>query len=94
MNLNLFFFKAVTVAQNVNAAGYVECCAKTRWNIDRVFRAAAEAILAKDDPKMQEQNAKHNSVLRRFSRFTTNEKNHSGLKRASIFSFVVASNNV
>lgn len=82
------------VAQSVGAGGYVECCAKTRWNVDRVFKAAAEAILGKDDLKEEQNYTKHSSVLRRFSKLTSNEKGHSGLKRGSIFSFVVGSNNV
>jgi hypothetical protein len=79
------------VAQSIGAKAYVECCAKTRWNIDRVFRAAADAILTKDDEKTQQLHTKHNSVLRRFSKLAT-ERNHSSLKRGSIFSFVVGSN--
>ncbi len=79
------------MAQSIGAKAYVECCAKTRWNIDRVFRAAADAILTKDDEKTQQLHTKHNSVLRRFSKLAT-ERNHSSLKRGSIFSFVVGSN--
>ena len=83
--------KAETVSRTIGAKTYVECCAKTRWNVDRVFRAAAEAILTKDEEKQELLHTKHNSVLRRFSRLTT-DKNHSSLKRGSIFSFVVGSN--
>ena len=79
------------MSQSIGAKTYVECCAKTRWNVDRVFREAADAILTKDDEKQELLHTKHNSVLRRFSRLTT-DKNHSSLKRGSIFSFVVGSN--
>ncbi|XP_028413642.1 GTP-binding protein rhoA-like [Dendronephthya gigantea] len=84
--------KAEKVSQNIGAKAYVECCAKTRWNVDHVFKAAAEAILTKDDQKTELLHSKHNhSVLRRFSRLAT-DKHHSSSKRGSIFSFVVGSN--
>lgn len=64
--------QAVSVAQSVGARGYVECCAKTRWNVKEVFKSAADAILHKDDKedgKSPEETNKSQSVLRRFSWF-------------------------
>lgn len=64
--------KATTIAQVIGARDYVECCAKTRWNIKQVFKEAADAILSKDESK---ETTKPNSMLRRFSRFA---RRHSG----------------
>lgn len=64
--------QAVSVAQSTGARGYVECCAKTRWNVKEVFKSAADAILHKDDKedgKSPEETNKSQSVLRRFSWF-------------------------
>lgn len=49
----------------MGAREYVECCAKTRWNVEEVFKAAAEAIVQKDEEKV----VKPQSMLRRISRF-------------------------
>ena len=65
--------QAVSVAQSIGARDYVECCAKTRWNVKEVFKSAADAILHKDDKedgKSPEETNKSQSVLRRFSWFT------------------------
>ena len=61
-------FQAISVAQSIMARDYIECCAKTRWNVKEVFRSAADAILHKDDDKVEE--TKSQSVLRKFSWFT------------------------
>lgn len=88
--------KAVSVAQSIMARDYVECCAKTRWNVYTVFKSAAEAILHKEDEKLEE--TKSQSVLRRFSWFTrrssgsditdchTVARSVSGNRRLSLFS--------
>lgn len=64
----MFGFQAISVAQSTMARDYVECCAKTRWNVKEVFKSAADAILHKDDDKVEE--TKSQSVLRKFSWFT------------------------
>lgn len=52
------------------ARDYVECCAKTRWNVKEVFKSAADAILHKDDKdEGKEETNKSQSVLRKFSWF-------------------------
>lgn len=88
--------KAVSVAQSIMARDYVECCAKTRWNVRNVFKSAAEAILHKDDEKVEE--TKSQSVLRKFSWFGrrssgsdiadchTVARSVSGNRRLSLFS--------
>lgn len=63
-----FCLQAVSVAQSIMAREYVECCAKTRWNVKEVFKSAADAILRKDDYKVEE--AKSQSTRRKFSWFT------------------------
>ena len=78
------------------ARDYIECCAKTRWNIKEVFRGAADAILHKDDPKGGE--SKPPSMLRKFPWFTRRpsaldmsdynsvSRTVSGSRRLSLFS--------
>ena len=68
INVLMLGFQAISVAQSTMARDYVECCAKTRWNVKEVFKSAADAILHKDDDKVEE--TKSQSVLRRFSWFT------------------------
>lgn len=90
--------QAVSVAQSITARDYVECCAKTRWNVKEVFKSAACAILHKDDEKVPEDTNKSQSVLRRFSWFhrrssgsdindcNTVARSVSGNRRLSLFS--------
>ncbi|XP_020904055.1 ras-like GTP-binding protein rhoA isoform X3 [Exaiptasia diaphana] len=59
--------KAVSTAQCIGAKAYVECCAKTRWNIKQVFQEAADAIVSKEEAS--EPTSKPPSMLRRISRF-------------------------
>ncbi|KAK3749562.1 hypothetical protein QZH41_019707 [Actinostola sp. cb2023] len=59
--------KAFSTAQCIGAKEYVECCAKTRWNIKQVFKVAADAIVSKEEAT--EPTTKPPSMLRRFSRF-------------------------
>ena len=78
------------------ARDYVECCAKTRWNVKEVFKSAADAILNKNGEKVDD--LKSQSVLRRFSWFTrrssgsdindcsTVPRSPSGSRRLSLFS--------
>ncbi|XP_031558882.1 GTP-binding protein RHO1-like [Actinia tenebrosa] len=90
--------KAISTAQSIGAKDYVECCAKTRWNIKEVFKGAADAILCKEE---NTEVVKPQSMLRRFSRFarrssaadaTANDCNSvalsfaSGPRRLSLFS--------
>lgn len=88
--------KAISVAQSTMARDYVECCAKTRWNVKEVFKSAADAILNKNGEKVDD--LKSQSVLRRFSWFTrrssgsdindcsTVPRSPSGSRRLSLFS--------
>ena len=64
------------------ARDYVECCAKTRWNVKEVFKSAADAILHKDDKdegKAPEEINKSSSVLRKFSWFTRRSSSGSDI---------------
>lgn len=84
--------QAVSVAQSIGARDYVECCAKTRWNVKEVFKSAADAILHKDDKedgKSPEETNKSQSVLRRFSWF--NRRSSSGSADISDCNTVVRS---
>lgn len=90
--------QAISMAQSIAARDYVECCAKTRWNVKEVFKSAAVAILHKDDEKAPEDTNKSQSVLRRFSWFhrrssgsdlndcNTVARSVSGGRRRSLFS--------
>lgn len=60
--------KALDVAHSTMARDYIECCAKTRWNVKEVFKSAADAILFKNDDKVDE--IKSQSVLKKFSWFS------------------------
>lgn len=87
--------KAISVAQSVMARDYVECCAKTRWNVKEVFKSAADAILHKNDDVEE---TKSQSVLRKFSWFSrrssgsdisdfnTPPRSPTGRRRLSLFS--------
>ncbi|XP_015759948.1 PREDICTED: GTP-binding protein Rho1-like, partial [Acropora digitifera] len=61
-------FQALDVAHSTMARDYIECCAKTRWNVKEVFKSAADAILFKNDDKVDE--IKSQSVLKKFSWFS------------------------
>ena len=81
------------------AREYVECCAKTRWNVKEVFKSAACAIIHKDDKDdgkgSEETNKSRN---RKFSWFTRRSsgsdindcnavaRSVSGNRRLSLFS--------
>lgn len=86
--------QAVSVAQSIMARDYVECCAKTRWNVKEVFKSAADAILHKDDKdegKAPEE-TKSQSVLRKLSWFTRRSSSGSDINDCNTVARSVSGN--
>lgn len=59
--------KAEKIAAESGAKDYLECCAKTRFNISEVFKSAAHAVLSKNDPSFNSRDK--NFGLKNLSRY-------------------------
>ncbi|XP_046849351.1 ras-like GTP-binding protein RHO [Xenia sp. Carnegie-2017] len=70
--------KAESVSKRIRARSYVECCAKTRWNVNLVFQAAADAIFEEDTDYFPDFNEPV------FRRRLGSDKSTSNLRRFSI----------
>ena len=66
-------FQAEQVARDWGAKDYIECCAKTGYNIPEVFKSAAQVFLASNDEKSNAYGFKGLSMFRRRKSTDTSE---------------------
>ncbi|XP_065057304.1 uncharacterized protein LOC135685322 isoform X4 [Rhopilema esculentum] len=65
--------KAEKTAVESGAAEYIECCAKTRFNITEVFKTAGHVLMLKNDPSYSLQLKSNLGFLSKYSRRKSTE---------------------
>ena len=65
--------QAEKAAADFGAKEYIECCSKTKFNINEVFKMAAHVILSKTDPSYSLQNKSSNGFLSKYGRRRSTE---------------------
>ena len=60
--------QAERVAAEIGAKDYIECCAKTKFNISEVFKLAGHAVLCKNDPSYTLQAKPNFGFLSRYAK--------------------------
>ena len=60
--------QAERVAAETGAKDYIECCAKTKFNISEVFKLAGHAVLCKNDPSYTLQAKPNFGFLSRYAK--------------------------